>query len=145
MEAIIIYSKTGHTLSVAEQLVSRKNMPLLRIIPQIDDPSIPHPILIQKPQINDYDHIIVGSPVHGFSLSKVMKAYLEQTDFQGKKVDLFVTHYFPYAWMGGNQTLKQMKKLIESKGGIVNMMTSINWSNKKRLSDIADMIHRYKA
>lgn len=145
MDAIIIYSKTGNTLSVAKQLVLKKNMPLLRIIPQLDDPNIPHPFLIESPQIDHYDHVIIGSPVHGFSLSKVMKAYLEQTNLQSKKVDLFITHYFPFAWMGGNQTLKQMKKLVESKGGIVNMMTSINWSNKKRLSDINDMISRYTA
>jgi hypothetical protein len=47
--------------------------------------------------------------------------------------------------MGGNQVLKQMKKIIESKHGEVKMMTSINWKSKKRERVIEDMLKAYQS
>ena len=144
MKAVVIYSKTGNTRSVAERLIGPA-CPLLEVIPKVDNPKIEHPELKEIPNITTYDHIVLGSPVHGFSLSNAMREYILRTDFSGKKVDLFVTHFFPFAWMGGNQTLKQMKKLIEQKGGEVGLTTSINWKNKKRQTDIDSLVERYTA
>ena len=43
-----------------------------------------------------------------------MKAYLTQLpSLKGKKVGCFVTHMFPFAWMGGNSAMKQFKDSIE--------------------------------
>lgn len=144
MKAVVIYSKTGNTKSVAKRLAG-PTCPLFEVKPLIDDPNIQNPELKEIPDITAYDQIVLGSPVHGFMLSKVMNAYILQTDFSGKKVDLFVTHFFPFAWMGGNQTLKQMKKLVEQKGGEVGLTTSINWKNKKRKTDIDSLVERYTA
>ena len=144
MKAVVIYSKTGNTRSVAERLVG-PSCPLLEVKPRVDDPNIQNPELKEIPDLSTYDHVVLGSPVHGFMLSKVMNAYILKTDFTGKTVDLFVTHFFPFAWMGGNQTLKQMKKLVEKKGGTVNLLTSINWKNKKRTTDIDSLVERYTA
>ncbi|MDY0317518.1 MAG: hypothetical protein RBQ64_02935 [Candidatus Izemoplasmatales bacterium] len=60
-----------------------------------------------------------------------------------KGFDLFITHQFPYAWMGGKQTLNQMKRIVETKKGSVRRMTSINWSNKKREEQIENMLKLY--
>lgn len=144
MKAVVIYSKTGNTRSVAMRLVGPTCL-LLEVKPVVDNPNIEHPELKDKPDISSYNHIILGSPVHGFMLSKVIQTYIQLTDFTGKNVDLFVTHFFPFAWMGGKQTLKQMKKLVEKKGGTVNLMTSINWKNRKRQTDIDSLVERYTA
>jgi len=61
----------------------------------------------------------------------------------GKTCDLFITHFFPFAWMGGNRTLKQMKKVLEQKNIQVNRMPSINWKSKKREFVITQMIDLY--
>ncbi len=143
MKGIVIYSKTGNTLGVANMMKERANYPLMRVIPESDDPNVKEPKLTEAPDVSSFDELIVGSPVHGFMLANVMRVYLEQTDFSGKNVDLFITHFFPFAWMGGTHTLKQMKKIIEKRGGIVRRMTPINWKNKHREDDIKHLVENY--
>jgi menaquinone-dependent protoporphyrinogen IX oxidase len=139
--AVIYYSKTGNTKSVVDKL---SDFDVLRVVPESDNPNIANPVLKVSPNAKDYERIVFASPVHGFQLSRVMQAYFEQcADLENKTVDLFVTHQFPFAWLGGNQTLKQMKKLVENKKGKVRFMTSINWSSKKRTSVIEEMINIY--
>lgn len=145
MKTIVVYSKTGNTKMVAEQIAKKGSFSLQTIIPVNDDPNIKNPELKVSPDILSFDHVILGSPVHGFMLAQVMRTYIEKTDFSGKSVDLFITHFFPYAWMGGTHTLKQMKKLVEKKGGNVNLMTPINWKNKKRDQEIINLVEAYSA
>lgn len=91
----------------------------------------PPPVLTQIPDISRHDYDVFGTPVHVFQISQIMKAYLNQLPtLTGKTIDLYVTHFFPFAWMGGTITLKQMKKIIEQKGGKVRHMSSINWKSK---------------
>ena len=144
MDAIVIYSETGNTRLVAIKINEIKKVDLLEIIPENDDPNITSPVFKKKPDVKSYDHIILGSPVHGFTLPHVTKTYLTQTRFDGKTVDLFITHFFPFAWMGGNQTLKLMKWMVEQQGGIVGKVTCINWKNKKREKDIETLVSSYQ-
>ncbi|MBN2268480.1 MAG: flavodoxin domain-containing protein [Acholeplasmataceae bacterium] len=142
-KCIIYYSKTGNTLSVAQKF---KDFDLLEIKASSDDPNIQNPILTKIPDITSYDYIIFATPVHGFQISKIMKTYLESiSSYKGKTIDLFITHFFPFAWMGGNSSLNQMKKIIESKDGNIRYMTSINWKNRKRNQVIGKMIESYHA
>ncbi|MBU1019825.1 MAG: flavodoxin [Firmicutes bacterium] len=141
---IVIYSKTGNTLSVAKKIKEATDFDLEEVKAKSDDPSIVKPELIYIPDVTSYNHLVLASPVHGFNLSKIMHAYMSQLpDLSGKTVDLFITHYFPYAWLGGNHTLRQMKKLVEDKNGKVKSMTSINWKTKKRKDVIIKMIENY--
>ena len=139
--AIVFYSKTGNTESVVKRF---KDFDILRVKASSDDPNQKVVELVERPNVKDYEEVIFACPVHGFMICKVMKAYLtELEDLSGKTIDLFVTHQFPVSWLGGNQTLKQMKKLIERKNGVVRNMTSINWSSKKKESVIEEMLNRY--
>lgn len=47
----------------------------------------------QLPDISQYDEIIIGGPVWGYSISNPIHSYLSLTDFQGKKVSAFWTYY----------------------------------------------------
>ncbi len=143
MLGIILYSKTGETRKIAKRLQEKLSCPLHEIIPESYDPKILKPVLIEAPEIGAFDTVVLASPVHGFQMAKVMQAYIEQTDFTGKTVDLFVTHYFPFTWLGGSQTLKQMKRFVEHKGGSVRHQTSINWSSKKREPSVLAMLALY--
>lgn len=143
-KGIVIYSKTGNTLGVAKRLAEKMNVEVMEVKVENDDPTILEPKLTQIPVVSSFDHLVFAAPVHGFNLSKAMYVYLNQLpDLTDKTVDLFVTHFFPFAWMGGNRTLKQMKMMIEGKHAAVNQMTSINWKSKKREFVISQMIENY--
>lgn len=141
---IVLYSKTGNTLGVAKRLEASGEFDLKEVKAQSDDPNNPKPELIVIPDVSLHNHLIFASPVHAFRLCRIMQAYMNQLpDLSGKTIDLFITHSFPYAWMGGKGTLKQMKKIIEAKNGKVIKMTSVNWSSKKREEVIVEMIKAY--
>jgi len=140
-DKIIYYSKTGNTESVAKKLSQKSGIPIEKIVATSDDPNQMVATIVFAPSVKDVSFVIIGSPVHGFSLPKVTKAYLESLgDLTGKTFDLFVTHYFPFAGLGGKQTLNAMKKIILSKNGQVNEVISINWTSRKREKAIAALI-----
>lgn len=140
-KAIVFYSKTGNTEMVAKKF---KGFDLLKVKAVSDDPNIKDPTLINPPELDAYDYIVFASPVHGFQLSKVMVTYLNQVQhLEEKLIDIYITHFFPFAWMGGNQTLNQMKKLIKSHGGEVRYKISINWSRRNKDHMIDEMISLY--
>jgi flavodoxin len=145
-ELIVFYSKTGNTRDIAERLKDVLSCEMDEIKAVSDDPNQTYVELTHAPDLNHYPSIIMGSPVHGFSLPKVTKAYLDGLgDLDGKTFDLFVTHFFPFSFLGGNQVLKAMKKIIESKNGEVRKMTSINWKSKKRDLVIEEMLKAYQS
>jgi len=142
-QCLVYYSKTGNTRNVAEKF---KNFDLFEVKASSDDPNIQYPKLTFIPDITDCEYVIFATPVHGFQISKIMKIYLETIDsYKDKTIDLYITHFFPFSWMGGNSSLNQMKKIIESKGGVVRNMTSINWKNRKKNQIIQKMIDTYHA
>lgn len=140
-KAIVFYSKTNNTKSVVERFT---DFDFLQVKASSDDPNQTKVELIEIPDVKDYDYLVFACPVHGFQACRVMKAYLEVLpDLSGKTVDLFVTHQFPFAFLGGKQGLKNLRKGIEKKNGVVRYATSINWSSKKREEDINKMIEEY--
>jgi flavodoxin len=148
---IIVFSHSGNTLSVGEKLrdtlVSQGNtVQLERVTAEKDDPGPSDKIVLTSmPLITNYDIIIFGAPVQAFSLSPIMSAYLNQLPkLDGKKIACFVTEQFPKPWMGGNQALKKMGRIITQNGGKVTETGVVNWSNKAREDQIAAILERFK-
>ena len=146
---IIVHSHTGNTLSVAEKLkdkfLAEGHLVTLEQVTAVnEDPAAAANVELKTiPDIAGYDVLILGSPVRAFSLSPVMLLYLNQLpSLQGKKISCFVTQQLPFAWMGGNRSIKQMKKAIISKKGTVDETGVVNWSSKKREDLITDIINR---
>jgi menaquinone-dependent protoporphyrinogen IX oxidase len=143
---IILYSITGNTLSVGEQLMERlksrgMDATLMEIKVLSDDPDEAIVEIIEKPDLSQFDQLVFASPVHAFNLSRVMKTYLGEIDsLDGKDCLLFVTHHFPKAWMGGNQALRQMRQRVVKKNGLVKQSFCINWSSKNRDQDIRHLL-----
>jgi flavodoxin len=143
---IILYSHTGKTLSVAERLVKaaknqghRVGIEPIQIAP--NDPNVADSVLISAPSPLPYDRLVLASPVHGFRMSRAMKLYLEQLpNLNGRKIACFVTHYFPFAWMGGSGSVKGMAEAVAAKSGSVVFTGVVNWKNKKREQGIESMI-----
>ena len=144
---IILFSRTGNTLSVGEKLkeyllAGKQAAALERVTAVNEDPNSREKIKLKSiPDIAQYDYVIIGAPVQAFSLSPVMKAYLDQIPLiQGKKVACFVTQHFPKPWMGGNRALRQMTGLISQKGGKVIGTGNVNWTSKARENQINDLL-----
>jgi flavodoxin len=143
---VIVYSLTGHTLSVAVRLKEKLSaaghtVNLERV--EVSGPARPGATNVQlktKPEIDSYDALVFGSPVWGGSPASPMTSYLEQvTSLQGKKVACLATHLFPPGW-GGNRTIKRMKEVCESKGATVCGSGSVGWLRLGRRQKIADVV-----
>ncbi len=146
---IIVHSYTGNTLLIANKIkeifMSRGHSVCIeRVVAVDEDPSMSANVELKiSPLLEGYDLLIFGAPVRAFALSPVMKKYLEQIDsLKGRKVGYFVTQFFPFARMGGKQSILQFKKICESKGATIYNDGIVNWSNSKRDTIIYDVVKK---
>jgi flavodoxin len=133
---IMVYSKTGNTLSVAEKLKERLEkeghfINIKKIEPVNSAITDPNKINIKNiPNLAEYDILIFGSPVHGFTLAPVFKAYLQKlSSLKGKRVFCYVTKALPTKNFGGNKAIDIMEQSILSHGGLLENAEIINWKN----------------
>jgi len=146
---IVVHSYTGNTYEVAQKLEEKlkesgKDVEIQRVSMVGGDKPKGKDIAFESPpDVEKYDALIFGSPVHAFALSLAMKTYLEQLpSLQGKKIALFVTKGARFNWMGGNQAINKMKKICQAKGGIVTATGIIVW-NKQRDEKIAGLVEKF--
>ncbi len=147
---IIIYSQTGNTRSVVETLADtlRDQSHTVHIESlQPADAKTGNPRIIPKlsaiPSTESYDYLILGAPVHAFSLAPAMKSFLQSVPGpQNKPAGLIVTQQFPFAWMGGNRAMAEFKTLCSQKGVRVESTAIINWSNRQRSQQIDQAIEQ---
>ncbi len=146
---IVVYSQTEHTYSVAENLQEKlleagHSVNVERITPAGEVHPGSKDITFQnQPDIQEYDALIFGSPVHAFNLAPAMKAYLEQIpSLQDKKVACYVTKGLPFHRTGGNQAISQMKKLCQSKGGKVMGTGIVVWRGG-RAKEINELVEQF--
>jgi flavodoxin len=147
---LIVYSYTGHTRSVADQIAATlsaegHDVAVEAVKARDENPNNRAAVeLVSRPDPAPYDQLILGAPVNGFQLAQVMQTYLRsQPDFGGKPVRCFVTHHFPKAWLGGTQTNAQFRKLLTAAGATVVDTGVVNWSSKKRDQDIVELVARF--
>lgn len=150
--AIIVHSFTGNTLSVAEKLKDTLekrgvNVYLEKIEPtggENKNDVDPARISFQsRLDLTEFDNVVIAGPVRGFSMSPVLKAYFDQGSFKNRKVYLFVTHFFPFAFMGGNSAISQMKKFVEQREGIVLNSRIIDWKSPSREKEIRSLVDQF--
>lgn len=146
---IIVYSQTEHTYSVAEKLQEKligagNKVKIEKVIPAGEvHPGKKDITFETHPNIDAYDTLIFGSPVHAFNLAPAMKAYLEQIpSLQDKKIACYVTKGLPFHRTGGNQAISQMKKICQSKGGTVIGTGIIVWRGG-RSKEINELVEKF--
>ena len=146
---IIVFSYTGNTASAADEIkkaLSKKGhtVNIERIETDGDAQKMKGEIKFKnKPKIGSYDALILGSPVWGFTLPPVMKQYLEDLPpLKGKKCIPYVTKQLSPHWSGGNQSVKKMKKIVQSKGGEVPGTGVIVWKKKGPTEDLPETVQR---
>lgn len=145
---LVIHSKTGNTLSVAEKLKSvllslGHEVTLMKLHPLNPDVSKAAEVQLETlPVVKPFDALILGAPVWGFQLSPVMQYYLKNTVFKpGAQVSVFVTQYFPFAFLGGNNAIRTYQKLLGEKNIRTVSNFVVGWSNeRKRIQSMDEMV-----
>lgn len=141
---IIVHSHTGNTLFVAQKLQEKLNEEghkavIEKIVVVDENPSINEVNLSYIPKVDSYDMVILAYPVRGFMVSPAMKAYLKNTsNFPKNKVGVLCTHHFPFAFLGGNQTINEMKRILSNNEVVCSGV--VNWSSRKRQNNIDSLI-----
>ena len=145
---IIVYSRTGHTFSVANKL--QQTLSTAGHTVNLERVETAGPVsmgatnvaLKTKPGVDAYDALVFGCPVRGGEPAPSMASYLEQLgSLEGKKVACLVTGFFPVAGWGRDQTIDQMKQICKSKGATVCGSGSVGWfsfSRKRQIAEVAD-------
>ena len=103
---VVYYSWTGHTQDIAQQIVALTGADEYRIQTQEEFKSSPAfyarikkelnekifpPLAGQLPDVSGYDTVFVGGPVWWYTMATPLYSFLEQMDFQGKRVIPFST------------------------------------------------------
>jgi flavodoxin len=144
---IILFSETGNTYSVAKKLkenLKKHDVTIEKIEINRTSKDRSEFEITYNPIVENYDILIFGSFTEGFKLNPVMRKYLEDKQLKGKKVLLFVTHFFPYKWLGGTSAMKELKDIMKFKQAKVLTTSVINWSSKKRTLETLDLINEFK-
>ncbi|MDG5816849.1 hypothetical protein QA601_17260 [Chitinispirillales bacterium ANBcel5] len=121
--AIVIHTQSGHTLKFARAIQSRLEecgheveVKGLRTIGTVKARSTKFKIK-NPPELEEYDAVLFGGPVWGFTASPVIMKFLGTLGvLKGKKALCFVTMFFPFPFMGGNQAIKAMEQELDMSG-----------------------------
>jgi NAD(P)H dehydrogenase (quinone) len=98
------------------------------------------------PETDEFDTLLVGGPIWGFTASPVVVSLLNQLkSLKGKKVLFFLTSGFPSAISGCKGAQTKVKKLLEELGATVLEGESLSWGfwcSKKRMEATVEKISR---
>ena len=142
---LIVYSETGHTLSVANELkaalVQKRHDVVLDMITVKNvktDKS-----LVNLPLLEGYDVIIFATPVQGFSLPLPVLEYLKRSKLPKKqRIGVLMTQYFKFAWLGGNHTMKQLLGAVAYANPDLYGYGDVHWSCKRRSEQIVAVVRK---
>lgn len=120
---VVFYSRTGNTKKVAESFAKKFNAEIEEIVDLKKRKGIIGYLrsgkdaflkmctkimkIINNPQ--DYDIIIIGTPVWALAVTPAIRAYLNTVNLRGKKIILFCT----CGGSGISETFRQMEKLAK--------------------------------
>ena len=121
---VVFYSYTGHTKMIAENIQQKLNCDILEIKPvkpystdyqtvvdeEQNNSSVGKTPDIQKidKNLNDYDEIIIGTPVWWYTIAPVIRTFLTQNDLSNKTIKPFATNA---GWLG--HTFQEIQKLCQ--------------------------------
>lgn len=119
---VVFYSYTGHTKMIAENIQQKLNCDILEIKPvkpystdyqtvvdeEQNNSSVGKTPDIQKidKNLNDYDEIIIGTPVWWYTIAPVIRTFITQNDLSNKTIKPFATNA---GWLG--HTFQDIQKL----------------------------------
>jgi hypothetical protein len=148
---IIVYSQTGHTLSVARTLEQKlAALGHTASLQQIEtrgeaNPSDPSGELKTLPVVDGHDALVFGSPVWGGVPAWPTTHYLDTiASLRDRPAAILVTGALPAA-IGRNQTIAKLTEILEAKGASVLGYGSVCWFSPRRSRQITEQIHHVSA
>ena len=152
--AVVYYSYTGNTHRVAQLIIGvlkskgEEAIPV-RIRPLKEETNFlkqcRDSFFRKKPELyktllelNNYDRIILGSPVWAFNAAPALNTYLDKcTSLEGKEAICFVTYG---SGVGKEKALGILKKSLKTKG--VKVVGEISFQQKEGLEASRDKISK---
>lgn len=146
---IVYYSYTNNTEKVAKKIAELKKYDILKLEPLIDYSTDYQKVVDEeeakmdseeivelKPinvDLNQYDRIILGTPVWWYTMAPVVRSFLSGNNLNGKKVIAFITNG---GWIG--HTVEDIKKYCEIENYINLKFNSDKIQDEKFLLDWID-------
>lgn len=143
---IVYYSYTNNTEKVAKKIAELKKYDILKLEPLVDYSTDYQKVVDEeeakmdseeivelKPinvDLNQYDRIILGTPVWLYTMAPVVRSFLSSNNLNGKKVIAFITNG---GWLG--HTVNDIKKNCEVESYINLKFNGDKIQNEKSLSD----------
>ena len=125
---VLYFSRTGNTKRMAEAIAESTKAPAFDIASS--EPSV----------VEDFDMLIVGTPVEGFRPAKETTDFVERLPkTEGKKAILFCTHAL---WKGS--TFKVLEKELSRKGYDIVLSVSKKGVKPDIPADFSDSINKIK-
>ena len=146
---IVYYSYTNNTEKVAKRIAELKKYDILKLEPLVDYSTDYQKVVDEeeakmdseeivelKPlnvDLNQYDRIILGTPVWWYTMAPVVRSFLSGNNLNGKKVIAFITNG---GWIG--HTVEDIKKYCEIENYINLKFNSDKIQDEKFLLDWID-------
>ena len=143
---IVYYSYTNNTEKVAKKIAELKKYDILKLEPLVDYSTDYQKVVDEeeakmdseeivelKPinvDLNQYDRIILGTPVWWYTMAPVVRSFLSGNNLNGKKVIAFITNG---GWIG--HTVEDIKKYCEIENYINLKFNSDKIQDEKFLLD----------
>ena len=125
---VLYFSRTGNTRHMAEAIAEATKAPIFAMASS--EPSV----------VEDFDMLIVGTPVEGFRPARKTMEFVERLPkAEGKKAILFCTHLL---WKGS--TFKILEKGLSSKGYDTILSVSKKGVKPDKPADFSDSIDKIK-
>lgn len=152
---IVIYSQTGNTRRVAEDV--KRTLEKAGHSVDLQEVALVGERkqgarsfeLVRPADLGRPDVLILGAAVEAFSLSPVMARYIQSVpSLDPMRVACLVTQAFPYRWLGGNRAVRQMRRLCAAKGATVIGAQIVNWMGsglEERIARAVDGLVRLAA
>lgn len=150
---IIYHSYSGHTKMIANIIKKKLDCDVLELEPKYEFSSDydevvkeyqnnekdKSTVVIKDININldNYDEIIIGSPVWWYSITLVVREFLKENNLEGKTVIPFATNA---GWLGG--TFKEIEELCKN-SSVTNEMNIVFGSYSDDLVTSMDEINNW--
>ena len=148
---IIVYSQTGTTLKVCEQIKSGlEEAGHTAAIEKVEIASNSakdrsNIEFTNRPDPLKYEALVFASPVQAFSLALPMQKYLDAIGgLEGRKAALLTTKGLPFKWTGASHALSQMKNLAGKAGAEIVNEGIVLWPARNSDSDTAAAVKEIK-
>lgn len=141
---IVYFSYTNHTRMIVENIQKILKIDVLEIKPK-KQYSNDYDIVVSEEQnsssenkmpeiekidinLDDYDEIILGTPVWWYTIAPVIRTFLSENDLSGKTIIPFATNA---GWLG--HTFKEIKKLCLNSiiRNEMNIVFTMNYTDNK--------------